>query len=69
MAQLLERGSRARDRSYRVKFTYVEPTYARQRGIDMVPYVGVFDVKALDPEEAIVIATELFHQALCANVA
>lgn len=58
-----ERASRARGNTYRVKFIYVEPEYARERGIDVVPYTGVFDVNALDPEEGIMIATELFHAA------
>ena len=49
--------------TYRVRFTYLEPAYARARGIDVVPYSGAFDVRATDAEHAVVIATELFHHA------
>ena len=48
---------------YRVTITYSEPTYARTRGIDEVAYTGTFDVTAADPDGAIMLATELFHQA------
>lgn len=48
---------------YRVSLTYVEPGYACARGIDAIPYRGVFYVNAPDPEQAIVLATALFHDA------
>lgn len=48
---------------FKVRFTYVEPGYARARGIDEIPYVAAFEVSARDPNEAILLATELFHQA------
>jgi hypothetical protein len=48
---------------YRVSFTYLEPVYARARGIDAIPYRGVFYVNAQCPEQAIVLATALFHDA------
>ena len=48
---------------YKVTFTYSEPTYAQARGIDELSYVGVFDVMASDPADAVTLATELFHEA------
>ena len=48
---------------YSVTITYSEPTYARARGIDEVAYSGVFEVTAADPDGAIMLATELFHDA------
>jgi hypothetical protein len=48
---------------FKVRFTYVEPGYARARGIDEVPYVAAFEVNARDPDEAILLATELFRDA------
>jgi hypothetical protein len=49
--------------NYRVSITYVEPTYARARGIEERPYVGVFVVDASEPNEAVVRATEMFREA------
>lgn len=51
------------DARYRVSFTYVEPGYACARGIEELPYRGVFYVNAPGPEQAIVLATALFHDA------
>lgn len=48
---------------YRVTIRYSEPTYAQARGIDVISYVGVFNVMAADPEDAILRATDLFHEA------
>ena len=48
---------------FRVRFTYVEPGYARARGIDELPYVAGFEVHAHGPDEAIRLATELFDDA------
>lgn len=48
---------------FKVRFTYVEPGYARARGIDEIPYVAAFEVNARDPDEAILLATELFRDA------
>ncbi|MBA3451962.1 MAG: hypothetical protein H0T42_02555 [Deltaproteobacteria bacterium] len=48
---------------YRVTIKYSEPTYAQTRGLDVLSYVGVFNVMAADPEDAILRATDLFHEA------
>ena len=48
---------------FKVSFTYVEPGYARARGIDEIPYVAAFEVSARDPDEAILLATDLFREA------
>ena len=48
---------------YRVTIKYTEPTYAQARGIDVLSYVGVFNVMATDPVDAIRRATEMFHEA------
>jgi hypothetical protein len=56
-------GSMTTSGRYRVSFTYVEPRYACARGIDEIPYRGVFYVSASGPEWAIVLATALFHDA------
>lgn len=48
---------------YKVTITYAEPTYARHRGIEQRSYRGVFEVTAHDPDAAIRLATELFHEA------
>jgi len=48
---------------YRVTIKYSEPTYAQARGIDVLSYVGVFNVMATDPDDAVERATELFHEA------
>ena len=48
---------------FKVRLTYVEPGYARARGIEELPYVGSFEVCAADPDEAVLRATELFRDA------
>ncbi len=48
---------------FKVTFTYTEPMYARARGIAEHCYLGFFEVTASDPEGAVAIATELFHEA------
>ncbi len=48
---------------YQVTITYAEPTYASARGIAELAYKGVFHVSACDPDEAIELATKLFHDA------
>jgi hypothetical protein len=48
---------------YEVSFTYVEPEYARERGIAELPYVGSFEVVATDPDEAVVLAERVFREA------
>ena len=48
---------------YVVRLTYVEPGYARARGIDEIPYAGEFEVRAFDPADAVRRATALFHDA------
>ena len=57
------RAMHGRTSRFRVRFTYVEPGYARARGIDEIPYTAAFEVTARDPDDAIEIATELFHEA------
>ena len=65
----VDEGSAGMDR-YKVTITYSEPTYAQARGIEERTYVGGFEVTAFDPEAAIALATELFHEAQrCSGVA
>ena len=48
---------------YQVTITYSEPTYARARGIEELSYSGIFHVRAIDPDDAIMMAIELFREA------
>lgn len=48
---------------YEVTFTYVEPEYARQRGIEQMPYRGSFQVEAVGPSEALALAERAFREA------
>jgi len=48
---------------YEVSFTYVEPEYARKRGIAEQPYIGSFEVLAHDPDEAVILAKRAFGEA------
>ena len=48
---------------YEVSFTYVEPEYARKRGIAEQPYIGSFEVLAHDPDEAVMLAKRAFWRS------
>lgn len=48
---------------YQVTITYSEPTYARARGIEEHSYSGVFHVCATDPDDAVLMAIEMFREA------
>jgi 1,2-phenylacetyl-CoA epoxidase PaaB subunit len=49
--------------TYQVTFVYVEPEYARQRGIAELPYTASFTVRARSASHAVAVARDAFDAA------
>jgi len=48
---------------FKVRFTYVEPSYARARGFEAAEYSAGVEVIATTSAEAVTLATEMFREA------